>query len=79
MSDKKPFYVTTKESNGFIVIEIRDIGTGSIRKTYTNSGKLIVPPSVSGDSIFYTYKNGNVTKAVNRNVYTNGLTETLLS
>lgn len=79
MDIKDTFFVTAKEhTNSFIVIEIRDTLTGSIKKTYTNSGKLVVPPSVSGDNVFYTYKNGVVTKAVTINVKTNSKTEVLV-
>lgn len=73
------FYVTARETTGLIVIEIRDGQTGSIKKTYTNSGKLIVPPSVSGNGVFYTYKNGVVTKSVNIDVNTNKRVERVIS
>tara|TARA_E500000318_G_scaffold59593_1_gene55322 strand:+ start:493 stop:732 length:240 start_codon:yes stop_codon:yes gene_type:complete len=79
MKDTENFYVTTKERTGFIVIEIRDARTSSIKKTYTNSGKLIVPPSVSGRNVFYTYKNGVITKAVNIDLKTNKKTERIVS
>ena len=79
MKDTENFYVTTKESRGFIVIEIRDTKTSSIKKTYTNSSKIIVPPSVSGRNVFYTYKNGVITKAVNIDLKTNKRTERIVS
>tara|TARA_E500000318_G_scaffold59902_1_gene55603 strand:+ start:8266 stop:8505 length:240 start_codon:yes stop_codon:yes gene_type:complete len=79
MKEGENFYVTTKERQGFIVIEVRDAKTSSIKKTYTNSGKIIVPPSVSGLNLFYTYKNGVVTKSVNINLKTNKKTERIVS
>lgn len=73
------FFVTVKERHNYITIEVRDIKTSSIKKTYNHAGKIIVPPSVSGANIFYTYKNGVITKSVNTNVATGKKTEKIMN
>jgi len=67
------YYATTKElhNNTFFVIELRDSKTGSIKKRYTHSGRLIVYPSVSGEILFYTYKLGTVRRSVSINMKNN--------
>jgi len=73
------FFVTSKERHNYITIEVRDVRTSSIKKTYNHSGKIIVPPSVSGTNIFYTYKNGVITKSVNVNIASGKKTEKIIN
>jgi len=73
------FFVTSKERHNHITIELRNVKTSSVKKVYNFSGKIIVPPSVSGTNVFFTYKNGVVTKSVNIDVKSNKKTEKVIN